>query len=279
MLSEKQQKTSLNMAHPPPPGALTCAQIRAFVDQGAREGGVFTMIWSRGATPNVRLTWKCTCRTVSTGPSRILYVSENADPDENGAEVELELPSVVEDGNGDAVLDNDQYQLDYVYWNLTWHAVSAKKKLGNVSTRSTTGSAIVAHNRKSWEPVLEMEGGQGLLGRELLISQLKLQLAFPDRTSLRDGSLASDHERVTLGEALLGVVDLLQSVDKTSRALAGFDKIVDPLVRRLLELKIGDAFSGAERTAKMQKVREAFLKQDFKEDDITLMLHNVSKGK
>jgi len=267
------------MAHPPPQGALNVAQIRAFIDQGAKEGAVFTMIWSHAATPNVRLTWKCSCRALMVGPSRITYVSDDADPDDQGAAAELELPSVVEDEHGQAVLDHGEYQLDYVYWNLTWHAVSAKKKLGNVSQRSTSGSFIVAHNRKSWEPVLEMEGAQGLLGRELLISQLKVQLAFPDRTSLREESLASDHERVTLGEALLGAVDLLQSVDKKSRALEAFDKIVDPLVRRLLELKIGDAYSGKERTARMQLVRDAFVKHDFKDDDITLMLHRVSTSK
>ena len=45
------------MAHPPPQGALNVAQIRAFIDQGAKEGAVFTMIWSHAATPNSSFVW------------------------------------------------------------------------------------------------------------------------------------------------------------------------------------------------------------------------------
>ena len=59
-------------------------------------------------------------------------------------------------------------------------------------------------------------------------------------------------------------------LDKSSQQLKEIDNVVDPLLRRLCEHRAGDNKSGAARTAAMERVRHAFGRQDFKQDDITL---------
>ena len=111
-----------------------------------------------------------------------------------------------------------------------------------------------------------------------MVSEIRRQLNIPERALQAGFGLTSGHERCALGESLFGVVALIAILDPASQGLDEIDQILNPILRRLCEHRAGDNKNGKERTEAMDKVRKAFTKNDFKNDDITQAMLGYSAG-
>ena len=255
-----------NNKNPPTMAApLSLAAVQAVVRKMV-VGTTFTLKWADIDDAGTMLTWKCLVMTKGTDSS-CTYTSADADD----VAYQFDLPSLFVPEEGEAQpADGDLDVMDVRYHEITLAAVSAKRGKAGHKKKSLVASSIVAWKRSTWAGPLNMEGDASILGRELVVCELRRQLAIPDRANEAAFSSTSEHERCALGEALYGVVDLLTVLDKSSQQLKEIDNVVDPLLRRLCEHRAGDNKSGAARTAAMERVRHAFGRQDFKQDDITL---------
>ena len=239
-------------------------------------GTTFMLKWADPDDAGTIFTWKCLVMTKAS-PAACTYTSIDADDVAH----QFDLPSLTEIEEGeDAIPEDDDGVMDVHYHEITLAAESAKRGMAAHKKKSLVASSIVAWKRSTWTTALNMEGDAALLGRELVVSELRRQLAIPDRAHEASFANTSEHERCALGEALYGVVDLLTVLDKGSQQLKEIDHVLDPLLRRLCEHRAGDNKSGTARTAAMDRVRSAFGRQDYKQDDITLAILGLpSSGK
>ena len=238
---------------------LTISEIRRQV-QDLIVGSQFTLSWSDPEDPATRFNWTCVVQSKPTAVSAT-YTSADADDPAH----HFELPSLTEGVEDEAADDF----MDIIYFDMIIAARSAKKSMAGHKKRSVMSSSICAWKRHTWTPALNMTGDAALLGKELVISELRRQLNIPERSQQASFGQTSDHERCALGEAVFGVVALISVLDPSSQGLEEIDQVLNPLLRRLCEHRAGDGKNGKERTESMDRVRKAFSKTDYKNDDIT----------
>jgi hypothetical protein len=109
-----------------------------------------------------------------------------------------------------------------------------------------------------------------VVGRTLLLNELKEYFLLWPRHFLTDRHTSVDHERTTLLEVITGWVILAQSVVEWNTGL--FLGIVRPALLRLAELVKGEGKSGKDRTVAMNSVRNATLKLTYRNDPLTAVM-------
>lgn len=248
---------------------LTLAELRGSI-RGLKVGASFALVWADPDDhPDQKYNWTC---IVQSKPSEDSATYTSADADD--VTYNFSIPSVREGENDET---RPQF-LDIIYYDLVIAAQSTKKSMASHKKKSVFTSSICAWKRGTWTAPLNMAGDSGILGRELVVSELRRQLNIPERAQQASFGLTSDHERCALGEAVFGVVALIAVLDPASQGLDEIDQILNPLLRRLCEHRAGDNKNGKDRTEAMDKVRKAFGKTDFKNDDITQAMLGFAAG-
>ena len=252
-----------------PSRRLTLVELRRQIVD-LKVGASFSLVWADPDDhPDQKHTWAAIVQSKPTNESAT-YTSVDADD----TTFHFQIPSISEN----AVDEGADDYLDIIYYDLVIAAQSAKKTMASHKKKSVFVSSICAWKRNTWTAPLNMPGDSGILGRELVVSELRRQLNIPERALQSCFGLTSDHERCALGEALFGVVALIAILDPASQGLDEIDQILNPILRRLCEHRAGDNKNGKERTEAMDKVRKAFTKNDFKNDDITQAMLGYSAG-
>jgi hypothetical protein len=250
---------------------LHLVDIRQFLTS-VRVGDVLIVTWATLDDPTTEMVWECVVQSKPTANSAT-FTSKDADED---APPSFDLPDLSPPGAGDEEKDED---LQYVYHSIVAKARHAKKGMGEYCQRSLHTSKIVAWKFRTWLPMLNMEGDMSRLGYELVIGELRRQLQFPERVQMAFFTNQADHDRCALGEALMALVQFLAILEPSQQTCPEVERVLQPILRRLCEHRVGDNATGADRSRRMEQVRNEFLREDFKNDRITQVMAGITPPK
>lgn len=229
------------------------------------EGSTFSIVWAVASDPDTRINWKCTARS-KPRDDVVVFVSQDADDEAE----EYWLPEAAQP---DVDIDEDSR---VVYYDVVIPERHARKSMARSCKRSMMASAVVAWKPSTWTQFLNMEGTSRPLGREILVGQLRTQLGLPDRVNMHQFKSNTEHELCTLGEALIAMVDLLQTMSPDDQMSPQVQAVLTPILRRLCEHRAAVGKEGPAKTASMDAIRSVFLSEDLKGDKITLAMMGVN---
>lgn len=244
---------------------LSLDQVKAFANK-IKTGDTLVLKWATKEDPDTIFTWECVVQTVAAG--RATFTSRDADDPLHV----FDLPSVVYEPDDDEITDA---LVDLVYYDLRVKERPVRKTMAQMKTRSLARSTICAWKVSTWRSLL----GDGMYGREIVTGELFRQFGIPERMNQQRFTENEEFEACTLGEILLGAVDLMRAVTDEVRDSPQMDALLRPLIGRLCELKAGQGKKGAERTKAMNDVRKVIDQTAHHGDKLTqAMLGHTSGG-